>query len=414
MSLTKARRAMSAACLLPTSRRPLRRLFVAVTATLALTPAAPARAKGDPKPLEPAHALKPPEGYFDEAFALEPGGNHLALVRTDDATFAKLEIVDLATGKTTSSFDLPKDQRAIERLEPLADGKGVVIIAREGTPEAPVLTATLVDATGKAGPKVGPAHAFGRPSAAPQDLLLAFDRKLGPREADVTYTITPYHLATLTPAGKARVYKTTSGELKTPPFRILDFEDGYARAIGEHPRAYVKKDDVREPPRMATLDTLTGKLAQEAEIGDVLAWAQSATLRARHPGQGVFVELNQDDSGVDVVDAMGSRHPVELAVPFRLYDVKSLTDQEGPEAGALYFGLSVDPVNPDAVKRQKADLPMLDVYESNAPTAAPVARARVFIPRRVSWRAGYGKLVVLKRFKSFTRGGDELDVFTLR
>jgi hypothetical protein len=204
------------------------------------------------------------------------------------------------------------------------------------------------------------------------------------------------------------------GELKAPPFRLLDFEDGYARAVGEAPRAYVKKDDVREPARMATLDTLTGKIVQESAISDVLAWAQAATLRARHPGHEVFAELNQDDSGVDVVDAMGTRHPVELAVPFRLYDAKSLTDQEGPAAGTLYFGLSIDPVNPDAVKRQKADLPMLDVYETKAAESPPVMRARVFTPRRVSWRAGYSKLVVLKRFKSFTRGGDELDVYKLR
>ncbi len=387
-----------------------------VSAALALAAASPALAK-DPKPLEPLQALKPAEGYFDEAFALEPGGNRLYLVRTDGATFAKLEVVELETGKTTSSFDLPKNQAGqvgIERLEPLADGKGVVVIAHEGTPEAPLLTATLVDGAGKAGPKIGPAHAFGRPSAAPADVLVAFDRKLGPRESDVTYTVTPYHLETLTAAGKPRSYKTTGGELKAPPFRLLDFEDGYTRAIGERPRAYVKKDDVREPARMATLDTLTGKIVQEAEIGDVLAWAQAATLRARHPGHAVFAELNPDESGVDVVNAMGKRQPVELGVAFRLYDSKSLIDQEGPEAGALYFGVSVDPVNPDAVKRQKADLPMLDVYELKASTDAAALRARVFTPRKVSWRAGYGKLVVLKRFKSFTRGGDELDVYKLR
>ena len=63
-------------------------------AVAGLAPAV-ASAKGAPKPLEPEHALKPAEGYFDEAFALEPGGARLWLVRTDGATFAKLEVVDL-------------------------------------------------------------------------------------------------------------------------------------------------------------------------------------------------------------------------------------------------------------------------------------------------------------------------------
>jgi hypothetical protein len=379
-------------------------------AALGLAPAA-ASAKGAPKPIEPEHALKPPEGYFDEAFALEPGGARLYLVRTDGATFAKLEAVDLATGKTTSSFDLPKGLTAVERLEPLGDGKGVVIVSREGTPEAPLLVATLIDGAGKAGAKVGPAHAFGRSSAQP-DLLLAFDRKVGEHPNDVTYTVAPYKLATLAPQGKPRQYKAVGGQLKTPAFRVLDFVDGYARAVGEIPRAYVKKDDVREPPRMATLDTLTGKIAEEGAISDVLAWAQAGKLRARHPGRVVFAELNQDESGVDVVDAMGKKRPAELAVPFALYDPKTLTDQEGPEPSAFYFGISVDPVNSEAVKRQKADLPMLDVYSAKG-DGAPELRGRVFTPRAVSWRAGYGKLVVLKRFKSFTRGGDELDVYKL-
>jgi hypothetical protein len=390
----------------------------AILIAVALAPGV-SGAKSGPKAIEPEHALKPPEGYFDEAFALEPGGARLYVVRTDGATFAKLELVDLSTGTTAASWDVPKEDTAVERLEALPAGKGVVLIAREGTPEAPKLVATLIDATGKPGAKVGPAHAFGRPSGA-ADLLVAFDRQDGPREHDVTYTVTPYKIETLAPFGKPRVYKTTSGELKSPPFRVLDFVDGYSRIVGEKPRTYVKKNDVREPPRKAILDALTGKIVDEAPIADVLGWAELGKLRARHPGRLVFADLNQDDSGVDVVDAMGGKHAVDLAVPFGLYDPKSLHGQDGPEPGAFYFGIAVDPLNAEAVKRQKPDLPMLDVYGSKkreADGAAPAAMSmlgRIFIPRNVTWRAGYGKLVVLKRFKSFTRGGDEVDIYALR
>jgi hypothetical protein len=391
------------------------RAALVLAAAAGLAPAV-ASAKGAPKPLEPEHAIKPAEGYFDEAFALEPGGERLFVVRTDGATFAKLESVELATGKTTSSFDLPKGLEAIERLEPLGTGKGVVVISRQGTPEAPMLAATLIDAAGKAGAKIGPAHAFGRPNGQADlaNLIVAFDRKVGSHDNDVTYIITPYKLDTLAPVGKPRLYKAVAGELKAPPFRVLDFVDGYARAVGEKPRLYVKKDDVREPPRKAALDTLTGKIDDEGEIADVMAWAEAGKLRARHPGHAVFAELNPNDSGVDVVDAMGKKRPVDLAVPFNLYDPKSLSDQEGPEPGAFYFGIAVDPLNPDAIKRQKADLPMLDLYGAKAQDESPALRGRIFIPRNVTWRAGYGKVVVLKRFKSFTRGGDELDVYKVR
>ena len=103
MSLSKAARVLAAAA------------WLAPAAAAAEGRAQAARARARPQA---------PEGYFDEAFALEPGGARLYLVRTDGATFAKLEVVDLATGKTTSSFDLPKDQTAVERLEPLRRRQG--------------------------------------------------------------------------------------------------------------------------------------------------------------------------------------------------------------------------------------------------------------------------------------------------
>jgi hypothetical protein len=381
-------------------------------AAAALAPSVAAAKVPGPKQLEPVHAIKPVEGYFDEAFAMDQGGARLWAVRTDGATFAKLELIDLETGKTTSSFDLPAGQPPIERLEPLPDGKGVVVIAREGKADAPVQTAQLIDAAGRPGAKVGPAQAFGRPSG--QDVLIAFDRKAGAREGDFVYTIAPYKLETLAAVGKPRVYKTVDGVLKTPPFRVLDFVDGYGKAVGERPRAYDKKADVRQPPKMATLDTLTGKIVSEAEIGDVMAWTEASRLRMRHPGRSTFAELNKDDAGVDVVDSMGGKKSAELVAPFGLYDAKTLTDQEGPEAGTFFFGIAIDPLNPEAVKRTKPDLPMLDIYSvKDTKNADAKMRGRIFVPRPVTWRAGYGKAVVLKRFKSFTRGGDELQVYKL-
>ena len=137
-------------------------------------------------------------------------------------------------------------------------------------------------------------------------------------------------------------------------------------------------------------------------------------LRKDHPDRSLFVELNQDGSGVDVVDAMGKKQPATLAVPFHLYDPKSLRVEEGPAPGALAFGIAVDPLNPDAVKRRKTDLPMLDVYTADVSQGTIKLRGRVFTPRPVAWRMAGDKLVVLKRFKSFSRGGDELQIFDLR
>jgi hypothetical protein len=164
---------------------------------------------------------------------------------------------------------------------------------------------------------------------------------------------------------------------------------------------------------MVVMDALTGKVASESEIEDVYAWALASKLRGERPNHTTFAQLNQEQNGFDVVDALGRKQPLPLAVPFRLYDHRTLHDQEGPEKGAYYVSIAIDPVNPDAVARKKADLPMLDLYTVDVARRTSAHRARIMLPRPVTWKAGYGKLVVLKRFKSFARGGDALDVYDL-
>jgi len=395
------------------------RLYVA--AAVAVCSFAPAvAAKSDPKPLEVEKALKPldGEGYFDDVFGLDPEGKRLGALRTDGATFAKVDFIDVATAKVTKSFNLPSKTLVPNRIEVLPEGKGVVLIAREKPDDLAPLWAFRLDETGKQLAKVGPAVAFGRPpaDATPRaKLLIAFDRKLGSKGAEATYTVTPYDLATLSSAGKPRVWKTdVAGEIKAPNARLVGFFDGYSRVLGERPGAYNKAEDVRAPPRMLVVDALSGKVANESEIANIEGWAVTGILRREHPGRSLFVELNQDASGVDVVDAMGKKQPAALAVPFRLYDPKTLRVEEGPGPGALTFGIEVDPLNPDAIKRKKTDLPMLDVYTADVGQGTVKLRGRVFTPRPVTWRTAADKLVVLKRFKSFSRGGDELQIYDLR
>jgi hypothetical protein len=374
------------------------------------------------KPDEPKQTIKPQggEGYFDDVFGLDDEAKRLATIRTDGATFAKIEIYDLdaTPPKPAASFDMPSKTLVASRIELLPPGKGVVVIARERPDDEAPLYAFLLDSTGKLGAKVGPATAFSRPPAgggARGGLLVAFERKLGAHGAEATYTVSPFNLATLTPAGKPRSYATdVAGQLRVPPVRLVGFYDGYTRLLGERLGAYDKAADVRKPPRMVVIDALSGKTTAESEISDVVGWAITGQLRRDHPGQALFVDLNRDATGVDVIDAMGKKQPADLAVPFRLYDPKSLLVEEISSAGALSFGMAVDPLNVDAIKRKKADLPMLDVYAADVAQGTVRWRGRVFTPRPVTFRTRADKLVVLKRFKSFARGGDELQVFNLR
>jgi len=389
-----------------------------VLAAAALLHASVATAKA-PKPLEPRQTVKPPsgEGYFDDVVALDAEGKRVAVIRTDGASFSKLELFDTASAKPLGSFDLPNKSLVPVDMELLDGNAGVVIIGRETPDDMAPLYAFRVDGAGKPAGKIGPATAFGRPPAdgtARARLLVAFTRKLGSKGAEATFTVAPYDITTLAPAGKARVHRVdVSGELKPPGVRYIGFFDGFTRMLSERAGDYDKKADVRSPSKMAIVDALTGKVDKEGPIADFVGWAQTGQLRQEHLDRSVFVELNQDASGVDVVDAMGKTQPATLAVPFHLYDPKSLRVEEGPAPKQLTFGLAIDPVNKDAVQRQKVDLPMLDVYSANVDSGGVKLRGRVFTPRPVVWRARAEVLVVLKRFKSFSRGGDEVQIYDL-
>jgi hypothetical protein len=57
---------------------------------------------------------------------------------------------------------------------------------------------------------------------------------------------------------------------------------------------------------------------------------------------------------------------------------------------------------------------MLDVYSADVDNGTAKLRARVFVPRPIVWRSRADVLVVLKRWKSFSRGGDELQIYALQ
>jgi hypothetical protein len=393
-----------------------------VTMLVALLPAVTAWAKPPkpPKQMEPRQVLKPPagQGYFDDVFAIDDEGKRLAVIRTDGATFSKLELFDTGSAKPLGGFDLPVNDLFPVEMELLAGNSGVLIVGRDKPDDLAPLYAFRFDGAGKPAGKVGPATAFGRPPAdgtARARLLVAFTRKLGAKGVEATFTVAPYDVATLAPAGKPRVHHVdVAGELKPPGVRFIGFFDGFTRMLSERPGAYDKAGDIRGPSKMAIVDAITGKIEKEGTIADFTGWAQTGQLRQGHLDRSVFVELNEDGSGVDVVDAMGKKQPATLAVPFYMYDPKSLRVEEGPTPGQLTFGLAVDPVNKDAVQRQKVDLPMLDVYSADAGKGTVKLRGRIFIPRPVTWRSRADVLVVLKRWKSFSRGGDELQIYELQ
>jgi hypothetical protein len=366
--------------------------------------------------------LAPGTGFFDDAIAFDRGGRRLAAIRTDGATFAKLEIFEVASGRTLSSWDIDP-ARNIEAIHLLPEGQGLLLVERQGSTGQE--TTFYIDAAGKNGGGVGPATAFATAQllneGEKKTILIAMEKKGTSREGrsgPTTYSIAPFRTDKPAALGKPRTYLVDSdGAIKSAGLKMVSFFDGYTKILGERPGGYDRKKDVRLPPRQVVLDTITGKVAAETEIEDVFGWALTTKLRGERANRTVFAQLDQDHTGVDLVTSSGKKVPLSLGVPFRLYDRETLQDQEGDvsDPAHYYFSLAIDPVNPDAVARRKADHAFLDLYSADSSGGAGCAlRARVPLSRPVSWKVEDHHLAVLKRFRSFTRGGDELELYELR
>ena len=224
-------------------------------------------------------------------------------------------------------------------MELLADGNGgVVIVGRETPDDQAPLYAFRFDGAGKAGRqgrprdrvrppargRDGARQAAGgvRPQAGHQGRGGHLHRRaLRPRDAGA-------RRQAARPQRRRRRRAQGAGVRLHRLLRRL-----HARA-GERPGDYDKKADVRAAAQDGDHRRRQRQGGRrKGQIADIVGWAQTGQLRREHPGRSLFVELNDDGSGVDVVDAMGKKQPATLAVPLHLYDPKSLRVEEGPAAG---------------------------------------------------------------------------------
>jgi hypothetical protein len=380
------------------------------------------KAGASPTPTEARLSLKPDRGFYDDPWALDPAGKRLALIHTNRDDFQRVEIFDLETAKATpaSTFNLSPPSRIFESLSFLPDGGGLFLVSA-GPADTHVVEA--IDLSGKSLGRTGPVSGFGTATQGTDSVLVTLERRLG-RAGEVTYVVSPLKLPVMKPTGKPRSYLVGGdGALRSAALIPVAFFDGYSKWLTIRPGAYDKKRDARQPDGQSVLDLLSGKPVSDGPIEDVTGWARTTRLRRERPNRTAFVQLadalatkTDAQTGIDLLDPAGRLIPLPLAVPFRLYDRLTLKDQEGPAPGVLHFGIQVDPVNADAVARKKADQPALDLYAvSVAHPGTTRLRARVAMDTRpVVWAAAGDRLAVLRRFKSFARGGDRIDVYDLQ
>jgi hypothetical protein len=202
-----------------------------------------------------------------------------------------------------------------------------------------------------------------------------------------------------------------TGTDKKHAFRVNHWSDGYTRAHGIKSGEWDRKEDQRTPDAEGTYDFVTGKLAKRT-ITDLFEQRRRFQALAGDAARGEFLALDYESDGLHLWHDAAPR-PLELDQPLTNYDSRSLQGVV-TGAGAGWLALTVDPVNPDAVARKKADPVYLDVFRIADGKAA--RRARIFA-KGTRYRfgiAGGDRFWLLERNQGFDRGGKRLTVYQLQ
>ena len=382
---------------------------------LVLILAASGSAIAQPKtlpPLEGATELvklpKPAAGFFDDAIAAD--GERLVYAVSDSASKSELHVVTLAT-KAEMIADV-----SAATLHPiaiqLAGNRALVIGVTEDGKQNAALVELADKGRVKAGTivyKVAPATRITVITRDGAKRVAVYRESEG--SASTKHEVELLALETGRRVGAARTLELAGTANKALDFRVNHWSEGYTRAHGLKGGEWDRKENQRSPDTEATYDMVLGKLVDKKKIDDLFEQRRRFQTLASAEGKLDFVLVTQ---GKLELWRAGKGKPLELDQPLSSYDTKSLQYAIQPD-GSLWLALKIDPVNAEAVARQKADPEYLDIFRA-APDGKAVRKARV-LAKGVRHRfgpAGGDKFWLLERNQSMERGGKGITVYSLQ
>lgn len=387
--------------------------------SVALVCGAVAVASAQPKrgaPLTPVGAnqimkLTADAGFVDDVIAYD--NQRVAYVIADTATKAELHVVQLGCTKC-----IEQKQEIVVDLSPvtlrptalrLVGQRAFVIGATEDGNQIAALV-ELGKKTATPVYKVGPAAHI---SVVTRDS----QPRVAVHKTTSTKTGTRHHVELLALETGKRVAVGKAFELDKDQHQKLDFRvnhwgDGWTRAVGIKGGDWNKKENQRTPDTEATYDLVAGKFVENKPITDLVEQRKRFQTLADAGGQLDFARMTWDSKAVQVW-SRGAARTVELDQPIALYDAKSLQGVVAAD-GSAWIAIKVDPVNPDAVARKKADVEYLDVFRVGPGETTAVRKARI-PAKNLRFRFGVidAHFWVLERSTGFDRGGRAITIYAL-
>jgi hypothetical protein len=342
-------------------------------------------------------------GFIDDAYALRDDGKAIAYITTDGATAATLHLAEVG-GQNVAVAGAPTDALALAWLSP---ERVLVVRGRDGTSTAQAFTAAGADK----GKPIGPFNKFAFATIDGKRVLVTYTKS---EKKTVEYALAAYAIDTLKPLKKHTWREDAEGQIKVPPssVKLLWWADGFTVLAALRAGEFDKTRDMRRPDRYTRLDAFGGKVILEDEVKDVLGFAQISLLRRDQPNLPVIVHYSDDRKKLLVVDGINEGE-LTLPGPLWRYDFNSLRWQLIDDK-RVALSLTVDPVNPDAVNRKKADADDIDLYVFDRQTRTPALALK--LPgqgRPSSWQVAANRLLLLRKDKGFDRGGVAIELYDL-
>jgi hypothetical protein len=339
-------------------------------------------------------------GFIDDGYALSDDGKAIAYLTTDGATNATLHLTEVG-GSDVKVEGAPIDVASLRWLGP---GRVLVVEHREG-PQ----TAQLFTAKGAGLAKLGPFDQLALTTIDGRRAIVTYTRST---RRGVDHMLVAYAADTLKPIKRRIWHEDAEGQIKqgNGTIKPLWWSDGFTMLAALRAGEYDKARDLRRPDRFTRLDAFSAKVLEEKEVEDLAAFLRVSLIRRDAPNQPVVAHFSEDRRTLLLTDGLTDR---ELTLPreLRKYDPATLAFQ-AVDAGHLALSLTVDPVNPDAVKRQKADPDQIDLYLIDRNTrAATLVLQLLGQGRPSSWLLAGHRLLLLRKSKGFDRGGVALEVY---